>query len=241
MGPGGMGTMGSGLGSLLRLDAEVARLRADLLALSAQLDGELRTLALWLDVPDVEAVAADPERYLGVRGSGRDVPELLLASIDVERAEADVLVARTARRPDLVVSSGVRVMPGGMFGGVDVGVGVTVPVWGGAGARIEAAEAGAVAAQRREEGVVRDLELARASALARYDAAEARATALEVEVLPRAERALDVTLGQFEAGTATAEEVLEAWSDALDIAREAVTARREARLRAADLDRLEGT
>ncbi len=238
MGSSGMG--GSpGLASLLRLDAEVASLRSSRTVLDVRLEAEITRVGLYVGTDVAAAVASDPERFLGsVRPKGPP-PELRLAEVEVQAATADLALARAERRPDLMLSTGVRWMPSGMFAGVDVAVGITVPTWTGR-RRIRAASAGVAAAESRQDRVQRDLEVARVVAYAEFQAAETRADTLEREVLPRTDRALEVTVALFGSGRATAEEAVLAWTASLDVAREGVSARRDARLRAADLDRLEG-
>jgi outer membrane protein TolC len=232
---------GPGLGSLLRLDAEAARVTGQRDAVAARHAGELQRLALYVGEQAADRVAANPTAFLGARREAAPPPELALAGADVRAAEADLRAARTERSPDLMLSAGVRAMRGPMFGGVDLGVGVTVPVWGGVGQRIDAAKASVVAAEARRDEVHRALALAREAAEAELAAAEANARALEQVAVPRARQGIESTLALYVADRATAEEAVAAWATALDVEREAISARLAAEAMAADLDRLEGT
>jgi outer membrane protein TolC len=228
-----------GLATLLRLDAELAGVVAEREALAARLDGERRVLALFVGAEAEEAVAATPAAFLGTAGAG--VPEQRLAELDREAAEADVTVARTARRPDLMVSVAERIMlMEGMLGGTDVGVGFDLPLWGGRGREIDAAEAGVAAAKAREDLVARELSVASEQARAALTAAAARSSALDGVALPRARAAWDATLALFAAGQARQDDAVRAWETWLDLGRQAKDARLDVQLRAAELARVEG-
>lgn len=72
-------------------------------------------------------------------------------------------------------------------------------------------------------------------------AATARADALESTALPRAESAWKASVQLYASGQGDAESALQAWLSWTELGREAVRARRDAELRAAELARLGGS
>jgi outer membrane protein TolC len=231
---------GGGLPALLRLDAAVARLEADRAALRADLDGELTVLEALVGQEGAAAVNASPERFLGAE-LGNEAPETRLAEIEAEIAEAELNAAQIARRPDWMVAGALRIMPEGMVEGADISVGVELPVWGSKQQEIDARAADLSAVERRVSAVERDLTVARARAQATLVAATARADVLESTALPRAESAWKASVQLYASGQGDAESALQAWQIWTELGREAVRARRDAELRAAELARLGGS
>lgn len=231
---------GEGLPGLLRLEAEVARVRADRDALAARRGGEQSRLVLLVGSEVADAVALEPARFLGAPAPEGAVPERTLATTTVEFAAADLRLARLERLPTFMIAADVRVMPDGMVDGVDAALGVTVPIWGGAGARSDAAAASAVAASRRSEHF--ELRLAEATAVAHADAsaAVARATALREVAAPRARAAWEATMAVWSAGGGSATEVVAAWQTDVEIARDVADADLAVELARARLARLDG-
>jgi hypothetical protein len=234
-----MASAAPGLPALLRLDADIARAVAEREGTGARLQGELVVLALFVGEEAAEAVRAQPDRFLA-EGAVGSSPEQALAAIDEQAAAADVEVARTARRPDVMIEVAERVMPEGMLAGTDVSLGVAVPLWGGRGRTLEAARASEAAAGARADAVDRDLASARAEAASALASAESRLAALEGVAVPRARAAWEIAQRLFASNQATAEEVVLAWEGRIAVEREAVQARRDRALRAAEALRLEG-
>ncbi len=232
---------GEGLASLLRLDAELARTRADRDALRARLSGEQARLSLIVGDDAALAVIADPARFLGVLGASLLQPERTLAAAALEMAEADTRVARTARLPIFMVGADVRVMPEGMVAGVDAWLGVTLPLWGGAAARVEAADLATAAASRRSELVGRSL--AEAIVVARSDEAAAviRSRSLTDVAIPHASAAWDATVAVWAAGGGSGADLVAVWQTQVGILRDATAAELAVELARARLARLEGT
>ena len=230
---------GSGLPGLLALDAEVARVEADQAALAAELAGELTVLATFVGPEAAEAVRATPAAFLG--GAPRGVPERRLSDVDRQIAAANLGIARATRRPDWMLSVAERVMPDGMPAGTDLALGVRLPLWGGGAQTISAAQAELEAATTRAERVDRDLAVAVAGSRAALEAAQVRARVLGTTVVPKAVAAWEASLSAFSAGALGAEDVLRAWQTRNAAEREAVLARRDVHLRAADLTRVEGS
>ena len=232
---------GGGLASLLRLDADVARLESDRAGLDAELAGDLSVLRVFVGDDGAAAVEAMPHPFLG-EVVGSEAPERRLAAIDRDAAASSIDVARAARNPDVMVSVGERFMPEdlGMPAGTDISVGVQLPLWGSQGRAIDAARADAQAADAQAVRVDRDLEVARASARAAWEAARARSAVLDTSAVPRAQQAWEASQALYAADRASADDAVRAWETTLEIEREAVLARRDVELRAAELARLGG-
>lgn len=229
-----------GLAALLRLEAEVARTRADRDALVARRQGEEARLALIVGDDLARAVANDPARFLGDAGATVSSPERTLAATSVEIAEADVRIARTGRLPTFMAGADVQVMPDGMVNGVDARVGVSVPLWSGAGARVQAASAGSEAAARRADAIDRDLADAIIATHAEETAAAARLRALVDVAVPRARTAWELTVAVWSAGSGSTADLVGAWQTAVTISRDATDAELAVELARARLARLEG-
>ena len=240
--PGGMKSSmrGEGLASLLRLDAEVGRAHAERESLRARQAGEFARLALILGDAAARVVVAEPGRFLGALSESRPQPEHTLAATSTAMAAADVEVARAGRLPTFMVSADLRVMPEGMIDGVDAKLGVTVPIWSGSAARVDAALLASRAAALRSEAVDRDLADAVVAANAERSAAEARLSALTEIALPRARAAWQATLAVWSAGSGEASDLVSTWQTELGVAREAVDAELDHELALARLARLEG-
>ncbi len=249
---GGMGasmpsSMGEGLAPLLRLDAEVARIRADRDALDARRAGEQARLALLVGEDAARAVGADPSRFLGHTSTGdgpaqssTGQPERVLAATSTRMAEADAKVARSGGLPTFMLATDVRVMPEGMVDGVDAELGVTVPLWSGTKGRVDAATASSEAASRRSEGVDRGLADAMAAARADEAAAEVRARSLAEVAAPRARAAWDATVAAWSAGGGSAADLVLAWQTEVSVTRDTVDAQLANELARAHVARLEG-
>lgn len=238
--PGAPMTSGAsgGIPVLLRLDAEIARVDAERAALVADLDGELAVLAAFVGDEAAAAVRAEPDRYLGAAVAL--APEVALADLDRRIAQADLTVARRARNPDVMVSVAERLMPDGMPAGTDVALGIELPLWGSRGRLVDASVAQVAASEARLARVDRDLRVAADRAEAALAAARARADALELAAVPRARQAWEASLALFGAATTTSDDVVRTWTTWITIEREAVAARRDVQLRAAELARVEG-
>ncbi|MDP2317207.1 MAG: TolC family protein [Pseudomonadota bacterium] len=238
-GAGGMGG-GSTLPDLLRVEAEVARLRADRVALDARLVGETAVLTRFVGDEAAAAVHAVPEAYLEVPSSTPSrPPEIDLASADRAAAEADLRVARTRLAPDVELGASVGIMPDGMVQGVNVMVGVEMPLWGANARSRDAASARVEAATRRADTIDRDLAAATDAARAAEAAATARSGVLRDVAVPRAESAWKAALARYAAGQTGVEEALRAWEGLLAAQRDLVAAERDQALRAAERARVE--
>ncbi|MDO9280742.1 MAG: TolC family protein [Pseudomonadota bacterium] len=238
-GAGGMGG-GSTLPDLLRVEAEVARLRADRAALDARLAGETAVLTRFVGDEAAAAVHAVPEAYLEEPSfTPSRPPEIDLVSADRAAAEADLRVARSRIAPDVELGASVGIMPDGMVQGVNVMVGVEMPLWGANARSRDAASARVEAATRRADGIDRDLAAATDAARAAETAATARSGVLREVAVPRAESAWKAALARYAAGQTGVEEALRAWEGLLAAQRDLVAAERDQALRAAERVRVE--
>lgn len=238
MGAGGMAP-GSTLPDLLRVEAEVARLRADAASVDARLAGELAALARFVGDEGTAAVRADPGAFLVGGPPPSAPPELDLAAAERAAADAELRLARSRIAPDLELSTSVGVMPDGMVQGVNVMVGVELPLWGANARARDAATARAEAAARRVEAVDRDLAAATDAARAAEAAAAARAKVLREVAVPRAEAAWKASLARYAAGQATVDDALRAWEGLLAARQDLVAAEQDEALRAAERARVE--
>jgi outer membrane protein TolC len=238
-GAGGMGG-GSTLPDLLRVEAEVARLRADRAALDARLVGEDAVLARFVGDEAAAAVRAAPAAYLEAASSGPGrPPEIDLAAAERAGAEADLRVARSRIAPDVELGASVGIMPDGMVQGVNVMVGVEMPLWGANARSRDAASARLEAAGLRADAIDRDLAAATDTARAAEAAAGARAGVLREVAVPRAEAAWKAALARYASGQTSVEEALRAWEGLLAARRDLVAAERDEALRAAERARVE--
>ena len=240
--PPGRGGMADGttLPDLLRVEAEVARLRAERVGLDARLAGEEAVLTRFVGEEAATAVRAAPEAYLAeLASSSRRPPELGLAAAERAAADADLRLARTRLAPDLELETSVGIMPDGMVQGVDVMVGVEVPLWGGNARARDAASARVEAAARRADTVECDLAAATDAARAGEVAAHARAGVLRDVAVPRADAAWKAAVARYAAGQASVEDALRAWEGLLAAQRDRVAAERDEALRAAERARVE--
>ncbi len=244
MGSGGMGSgmdggmaSGSSFPDLLRVEAEAARLQADAAALDARLAGEIAVLARFVGGEAAAAVRARPDAYLIARG--QSLPETALAAAERAAAEADLRLARARRAPDLTLSTSLGFMPDGMVQGVNLMVGVELPVWGANARGIDAATARVGAAGLRAEAVERDLAAATDAARAAETAAVVRARVLREVAVPRADAAWKASLARYAAGQAELDEAVRAWEGLLAAQRDRVSAERDEALRAAERVRVE--
>lgn len=238
MGAGGMAS-GSTLPDLLRVEAEVARLRAEAASVDARFGGELAVLARFVGEDGVAAVRANPGAFLGNGAPPSAPPEVDLAAAERAAADAELRLARSRIAPDLELRTSVGMMPDGMVQGVNVMVGVEVPLWGANARARDAATARAEAAARRADAVDRDLAAATDAARAAEAAAGARAKVLREVAVPRAEAAWKASLVRYAAGQATVDDALRAWEGLLAARQDLVGAEQDEALRAAERARVE--
>jgi outer membrane protein, heavy metal efflux system len=239
---------GSGTGAatdLLRAEAELARLRAEMAASS----GETRAAEAMLNaslgrgamqpVPNLAPLpeVSDPGPAQDIVRAARVArPELNAGRAEIEGALAEVALMRSMDAPMAVVRVGVaRTMAEGP--GVMGLIGVSLPLFRDkrdaavreAQAMVEMAGADVAAMSRMIEGEA-------LAARERVVAARARHLALRDEVVPRARKAVEAALAGYRAGPGTlvtAIEALSAWwrAQADEVMAESAAALAAARLR----------
>ena len=123
-------------------------------------------------------------------------PELQRARLEIERAEAELAVARREYKPDFTVQGGYMLMPN-QTDGVLARVGVTWPKapWsrGKIDARVAEQTAAVEAAKARERALENTVRLAVQEAYVHAKAAQDRAVLLRTTVIPQSEQTLDVS------------------------------------------------
>jgi outer membrane protein TolC len=242
MGTGGAAmALGSGLPELLRLEAEVARLGAERVGLEARLHGEQAVLTRFVGEEAAAAVRASPGAYRTdpAGQSPERPPELALAATERAAAEAERQLSRSRLAPDLSLGASLGVMPDGMVQGLNLMVGVEVPLWGGPARARAAASTRVEAATQRAVAIARELGAAADTARAAEAAAGARARVLREVAVPRADAAWRASLAQYAAGQGSVGEALQAWEGLLSAQRDRVAAERDEALRAAERARVE--
>lgn len=242
MGTGGAAmALGSGLPELLRLEAEVARLGAERVGLEARLHGEQAVLTRFVGEEAAAAVRASPGAYRTdpAGQSPERPPELALAATERAAAEAERQLSRSRLAPDLSLGASLGVMPDGMVQGLNLMVGVEVPLWGGPARARDAASTRVEAATQRAVAIARELGAAADTARAAEAAAGARARVLREVAVPRADAAWRASLAQYAAGQGSVGEALQAWEGLLSAQRDRVAAERDEALRAAERARVE--
>ena len=123
-------------------------------------------------------------------------PELIRARLDVERAEAELALARREYKPDFSVQGGYMVTPHM----TDAWLGSVAISWprapwsrGKIDARVAEQTAGVEAARARARAMENDVRLAVQEAYVRAKAAQERAALLRTTILPQSQQTLEVS------------------------------------------------
>lgn len=234
---------------VLRAEVETARIEAAQRALAAQTRateamlnasmgratgtpvGELGYSAPEQEPPAVEALQESATRMR---------PELRAGEAEVERSAAEIDVMRSMYRPMATVRAG-RASTMAEGAGAMLMIGVSVPLWRGAlragvseaRAMERMANADLTAMQRMIEGEI-------ASARAEVESTRETRRSLDVEIIPRAQMAVNSALSAYAAGQSTLVSVVEASRALWDARTELVMAETAASLAWARLDRAAG-
>lgn len=155
-------------------------------------------------VPGAEAALADAERRS---------PELLLARIQVERAAAQVALARRERYPDLAVTAAI--MPRGALEPMwSAGVSITLPIFSGSkqSRAVAESEARAAASDGGAEAVQQVLRLRVQERLALLGSLVESAILYRDGLIIQSQATVDSTMSQYRVGRLTFASVLEAIS-----------------------------
>lgn len=221
---------------VLRAQAQLAESEAQLNIATAELAAAQRAIAvLWGGGSDVIDATGpwefqEPGQPLNV--SPADVLDYRLAQADHEAAEAALRLEKSNAWVDLTVSGGLRRFEATGEQAWVAGVSIPIPIQNANGGAIAAARADDRAAELQLNvslaEVVRRINDARAA----FQAADARATALENQAVRQAEEALSLAQVGYEAGRFQLIDVLDA-EDAFASIRNASIEARLARARAA--------
>ncbi|OPZ86256.1 MAG: Cobalt-zinc-cadmium resistance protein CzcC precursor [bacterium ADurb.Bin429] len=135
-------------------------------------------------------------------------PELPLAQAGITIVQAEVAVARAARRPDVTIQ--VRQEEWAGDGGVGLGISLPLVDWGSTKADRQRAEAAVRAQGKRGEETRLAIRQEVATALVAVHSAESQLNTLRAQVLPPAERLAAMASLGFTEGAMTYLEVLDA-------------------------------
>ena len=217
---------------VLRSEVELARVNAAQQALQA----ETRAAQAMLNVAIGRSPAAligpledltpsvSPAPAMALRAMADTRPELRAGAAEIDRATAEIEVMRSMYRPMLMVRAG-RATTMAEGAGAMLMLGVSVPLWrdklraGVAEARAmeRMAQADLRAMQRMIEGEI-------AAAYAQDQAAFERLRAIEADVMPRAQAALDAAFAAYAAGQTSMVTPIEAARAFWDLRNEQVMA-----------------
>lgn len=238
-------------GDVLRLQLEVTRIQADIIALDQQMTtsrARLNTLmARAIDAPlgppppfeltDVAPKMVDLKASIGKR------PELAAADSEIRRSEAAAAGAKSeAKNPMVMVGLDYQLMPmGPMTHNFGAMVQLSLP-WlsGRRGEEVKAAEAAVAASKGAKVAMENLIVLQVREALARYDAARARYVLIDEQLLPQAKKTIDTTQATWAAGGGETIGVVDSLRTYLAIRIERSRALADVELAVADIERAIG-
>lgn len=205
--------------SLVQLQAEAARVRADRDAATRELPGTYQRLAAVVGVPNlpVAAVAGTLEGELPTYDPQvarqfvtESHPEVRVAQAGVERARLLLRRAEVEPIPNVTVGAGYVRQNQNRSDDWTLGVSVPVPLWNRNQGNIYAAKAQLGEAVQEVSRVQADLADRLAAALRDYAAARERANQYRTKVLPLAKEAYDISLTAYKGGQFEYLQVLQA-------------------------------
>lgn len=221
---------------VLRAQAQAAETQAQLNIASAELAAAQRALVvLWgggQDVVDADGpweIQPSGER---VNASPTETLDYRLAQAEHDRAEAALRLQKSNAWLDVTVSGGMRRFEGTGEEAWVAGVSIPIPVQNRNGGAISAARADDRAAELQLNVALAEAVRRMNDARAAFEAADARAAALENQAVRQAEEALNLAQIGYEAGRFQLIDVLDA-EDAFASIRNASIEARLARARAA--------
>jgi outer membrane protein TolC len=206
---------------VLKAVVEISRLREELVGLDERARmAEARLNSLLARPPDepIGALADPDRRALTIapadlqRIALERQPDLRLAAIEIEKAEAELARVDREYRPDFFVKGGYMVMPGERDAWT-AGVGITWPTAPWSRGRLDAAAAEAraalAAARARREAAENVVRLAVHEAWIRVKAAERRAELLSTSIVPQSDHTLEVSRAAYQSERASFLDLLE--------------------------------
>jgi cobalt-zinc-cadmium efflux system outer membrane protein len=221
---------------VLRAHAQLAESQAQLNIAAAELAAAQRAIAaLWGGGGDLVDATGPWEHHdpgLSLNVSPTDTLDYRLAQADHEAAEAALRLEKSNAWVDVTVSGGFRRFESTGEQAWVAGVSIPIPIQNMNGGAIAAARADDRAAELQLNFVLAEAVRRINDARAAFQAADARATALETKAVRQAEEALSLAQVGYEAGRFQLIDVLDA-EDAFASIRNASIEARLARARAA--------
>jgi outer membrane protein, heavy metal efflux system len=238
---------------VLKSVVELSKLHDDLIMFHAQADVARLRLNLLMNRPPESPIGplTDAREQVLVasmeelqRIAMNQQPELRMGQVQVERAEAQLAVARSDYKPDFSITGGYMLLPD-MTDAWMGRVGLTWPKAPWARRRIEARAAEATAAidvaKARRQAAENAVRLAVADAYVRVKAAEQRAALLRTTILPQSHQTLDVSRVAYQTDRVDFLALIENQRTLLDAELGYFRAISDRALAAADLERAMGT
>ncbi|MBL9030264.1 MAG: TolC family protein [Phycisphaerae bacterium] len=204
---------------VIRPRVEVYRIDAALGRLAQEQRASVKQLGLLLGGVEVDAARLDGAVPLtpgsldaevleaAVRGGH---PTLLVADKEIEAAEARLERERAERTPDLDVRVAAGYRGESDDGIVEVGAGMTIPLWDAREGSILSARFALMQARQQRMATENDLLGRLAAALGEYEAAKAQLDTFRDKIVPDAQRAFEQTTEGYRAGRSSFLDLLDA-------------------------------
>lgn len=225
-----------------RLDAETRAVRLQVIAAEAMFNTSLGRAAE-TPVPVLEgAIAtAEPRAWEVLRETAlRQRAELSAGRAEISRAESEILVMKSMYKPMGVLRTGPAYTMADK-GGWMLGIGISVPIWRSRlNAGVREAQAMAEMARADVAAMTRMIEGEAAAARNEVLASRERVLALRQDVLPRAQRAIEPSIGAYAAGTLPLTAIIDAAQALWSLQGELVAAEYELGMAWARLHRAQG-
>ena len=204
---------------VIRPRVEVYRIDAALGRLAQERRASVKQLGLLLGGVEVDAARLDgvvpltPESLdaSALEAAVRNAhPTLLVADKEIEAAEARVERERSERTPDLDVRVAAGYRGESDDGIVEVGVGMTIPLWDAREGSILSARFALMRARQQRDATQNDLLGRLAAALGEYEAAKAQLDTFRDKIVPDARRAFEQTAEGYRGGRSSFLDLLDA-------------------------------
>ncbi len=204
---------------VVRVRVELQRIEAASRRVSREIEAAERRLSVLLGGARIdaallegttEAELAPMDFALLERLVREDHPALTARRSQVAAAEARLEGLRQGRLPDLSVRAAVGYSDAEEDGIVELGAGMTLPLWDGSQGAILSERFAVMQARQRLAAEADELVEALAQAVAEYEIAREEAGAMRTGIVPDAQRAFDLTRAAYRAGRASFMDVFDA-------------------------------
>lgn len=204
---------------VIRPRVEVYRIDAALGRLAQERHASVKQLGLLLGGVQVDAARLDGAVPLTPGSLDAEVleaavrtghPTLLVADQEIEAAEARIERERAERTPDLDVRVAAGYRGESDDGIVEVGAGMTIPLWDAREGSILSARFALMQARQERDAAQNDLLGRLAAALGEYEAAKAQLDTFRDKIVPDAQRAFEQTTEGYSAGRSSFLDLLDA-------------------------------